>query len=125
MKIFFMLFLLLSVKAHAQWQNSTKLVRGFDPRNDVISDDYIAGPFLIYNCKKGHWACVLEEYYTSCKEERAQDERENRTTSGCAPVAEFDVKFRCYQEQLRLVSNVDPAKLCVLTGWKEHSIRFD
>lgn len=104
---------------------TNKLISVFDPRRDVISDDYEAGAFLIYNCEQQHWVCVLEEYYEKCQQMREQDARFKKEFARCAPVKEFDVKFSCFQEQLRLVSNVDSARLCVLENWKSKSLTLE
>lgn len=125
---FFFLILLWSLPlwgASNQLPESEKLVSGFDARRDLISEDYVAGAFLIYNCEKKHWVCVMEEFYQKCQEEREEDTHLGKVYARCAPVSEFPVKFSCYQEQLRLTSRVDASKLCVLDKWKSKQISFD
>ena len=104
---------------------TSKLVTGFDPRRDVLSADYLAGPFLIYDCQNKHWVCVMEEFFEECRQLREEDKRFNKDTARCAPVGEFAVKFSCFQEQLRLTTNVDPSRLCVLENWKRKTINLD
>lgn len=104
---------------------SLRVSSGFDHRRDIISDEYLAGPFLIYDCQNKHWVCVLEEHFENCQDMREEDIRSEKVYSRCAPVGEFPVKFSCFQEQLRLVSNVDPSRLCLLEQWKGREIRFD
>lgn len=123
--LFMILSLIQGVQAQDTLPQSDKLVTGYDHKRDIISRDYVTGPYLIYNCERKHWVCVLEEYFEDCKEMRAEDERFNRPQARCAPVGEFDVKFSCFQEQLRLVSNVDPTKLCILESWKKKNITLD
>lgn len=102
-----------------------KLVTGFDPRRDIISDKYVAGPYLIYDCQDKHWVCVEESFFEECRTMREEDKRQKKTFARCAPVGEFEVKFSCFQEQLRLTGNVDPEKLCVLDNWKRKQISFE
>ena len=102
----------------------TKVVRGFDPRTDIISDDLQAGPYLIYDCSKKSWICVLKEHFDECAKKREEDESLQKTYARCAPISEYEVKFACFQEQLRLVTNVDSEKLCVLDSWKQHEINL-
>lgn len=104
---------------------SEKLSRNFDFKRDIISDKYLAGPYLIYDCENEHWVCVVEDNFERCKTQRAEDLRQNKVHARCAPIAEFDVKFSCFQEQLRLVSNVDPTKLCVLENWKLKEVTLE
>ena len=102
----------------------TKVVRGFDPRTDIISDDLQAGPYLIYDCTKKSWICVLKEHFIECGRKREEDEDNKKTYARCAPLGKFEVKFACFQEQLRMVSNVDAEKLCVTDSWKQHEINL-
>lgn len=127
MKLLLILFLSLSLPSKAQdlLPASGKLINGFDPRRDIISADYIAGEFLIYDCLNKHWVCVMEEYFTKCEEQRVEDSAAGKTFARCAPLKKFPVKFSCYQQQLRLVSNVDATKLCILDKWKAKHISFD
>ncbi|HLW56278.1 MAG TPA: hypothetical protein VKY27_02780 [Bacteriovoracaceae bacterium] len=125
----FILFFMMSLGVSAQsldfLPRGDKLTRGFDFTRDIISDKYLAGPYLIYDCEDQHWVCVVEENYQQCKDQRAKDIRQDKVHARCAPIAEFDVKFSCFQEQLRLVGNVDPTKLCVLENWKRKEITLD
>lgn len=102
----------------------TKVAKDFDPRTDIISDDLQAGPYLIYDCTKKSWICVLKEHFTECENKRKEDESNQKTYARCAPLIEYSVKFACFQEQLRLATNVDSEKLCVLDSWKQQEINL-
>lgn len=122
--VFCSIFLLSSSLWASDQLPRTKVVRGFDPRTDIISDDLQAGRYLIYDCTKKSWICVLKEHFTECGKKREEDENNQKTYARCAPISEHAVKFACFQEQLRLVTNVDSEKLCVLDSWKQHEINL-
>jgi hypothetical protein len=118
-----MLFsLFLSLDVHAQ--EAEKVLNGYDPKADIISENYEAGPFLIYDCKEKHWTCVLESYYRNCEKSRSKDNHEKKLKMDCAAVAEFPNKKSCFQQQLFLVSRNMGTKFCVGKEWKEKEIEF-
>lgn len=120
-----MALFLLSLPVWSETQLPTaKVVKGFDPRTDIISEDLQAGPYLIYDCTKKSWICVLKEHFDECAKKREIDEYSDKAYARCVPVAEYEVKFACFQEQLRLVTTVDSEKLCVVDSWKAKEINF-
>lgn len=96
-----------------------KVLNGYDPRVDIIAENYEAGPYLIYDCEEGHWTCVLESYYKECEEKRAQAIHEKKLNLGCAPVASLPNKKSCFQKQLFMTSQNHGQRFCIGTDWKE------
>lgn len=117
MKMLFMLALfMLSLPLYAQ----EKGVAGFDPRTDIIADNYDAGPFLIYDCKEKHWVCVMEDFYKECGEKRTRDlASTEETTHSCAPVGEFPTKKSCFQRQLFMTTHNHGDRFCIKDDWKQ------
>lgn len=117
-----MVFLLVSFAAFAD--DGEKVLNDYDPKVDIISEDYEAGPFLIYDCKKKHFVCVLESYYKACDEKREKDNHNKELDLSCAPIAEMPNKKSCFQKQLFFVSQNQGTKFCVGAEWKQKEIEL-
>lgn len=61
---------------------------GYDPARDVISDSFIIGPHLIYDCLKKHWGCSIKK----CEKQK------------CVFFKSFPNKKSCTQQQLYVTS---------------------
>jgi len=105
--------------------SGAKYLNGHDPRVDVISEKYDAGPFLIYNCKDQHYVCVMADSNKDCEDQRAQAIHEKKLEMDCAPVAEFPNKKSCFQQQLFLVSQNHGTRFCIGPDWKTKEIKFN
>ncbi|MFP5385656.1 MAG: hypothetical protein ACLGHN_06220 [Bacteriovoracia bacterium] len=92
---------------------------------DIISEEYEAGPFLIYDCKDKHWVCVQPSYYENCKTLRKNDlaQREGLYHT-CAPVGKFPTKKSCFQRQLFLTTHNHGNRFCIKDKWKEKNVKF-
>lgn len=96
-----------------------KGVAGFDPRTDIIADNYEAGPYLIYDCKEKHWVCVMDEYYKECQEKRTRDLASTDSTKhSCAPIGQFPTKKSCFQRQLFMTTHNHGDRFCIKDEWK-------
>ena len=91
----------------------------FDPVSDIISDEYEAGAFLIFNCEKKHWVCVLESYYKECQDKRLDEVNKRGVSHSCAPIGQFPSKKSCFQRVLYLTSHNYGDRFCVKSEWKE------
>lgn len=117
--IFSILFL-----TNLQADSGQKSLAGFDPRVDVIAENYEAGPYLIYDCEERHWTCVLESYYKECEEKRAQDIHDKKVKLRCAPVGVLPTKKSCFQRQLFLTGQNQGIRFCIGEDWKQKEISF-
>lgn len=116
-KLIFLLF--VSFSAFGQ----EKIPAGDDPPRDIISDNYEAGPYLIYDCVEKHWTCVKEPYYKECQEKRARDHKKpNNVYHSCAPIGLFPTKKSCFQRQLFMISQNHGTRVCVKEEWKEKAV---
>jgi hypothetical protein len=117
------LLILISFAALADDQG--KSVAGFDPRTDVIADNYDAGAYLIYDCKEKHWTCVVEENFKECGEKRTRDLASAEVvTHSCAPIGLFPTKRSCFQRQLFMVTHNHGARFCLKDNWKEKAVDY-
>lgn len=101
-----------------------KVLNGYDGKVDIISENYEAGPFLIYDCIEKHYTCVLESYFKECSDKRAKDAHERKEMLSCAPISKHLNKKSCFQSQLFLVSQNHGTKFCVGEDWKQKEIEF-
>lgn len=114
----FILFLLFAQVGLAQESRAPMM----DPQEDIISDEYEAGPFLIYNCEKNHWVCVAQPYYLECQNKRLADDKKHGVYHSCAPIGEFPSKRSCFQRVLYLTSHNYGDRFCVKNQWKEKGV---
>jgi hypothetical protein len=117
--LFFFLFLAL-VSVHAKEEEAVP--DDFNPAVDNISDKYYAGSWLIYDCKEGHWVCVLEEYYKTCEDERKQGITAKEKHLPCAPIGGFPTKRSCFQRELYLTGNAHGNRFCLLDELKKEEL---
>lgn len=119
----FMLFFILTLTS-ALGADPEKFLNGHDPVADTLSDEYEAGPFLIYDCKNKHWVCVLKPYFETCQSQRAQEQFDKIEKLSCAPVEEFPNKKSCFQKQLYLTTQGFGDKMCDGEVWVPKEIRI-
>lgn len=119
--IFFLL--LLSVDSSRADDNSSLEDEG--TLQDIISEEYEAGPFLVYDCKDKHWVCVQPSYYENCKDLRKRDlARTEELYHTCAPAGKFPTKRSCFQRQLFLTTHNHGNRFCIKDKWKEKNVKL-
>ena len=123
MRLQLMIFLALMVSP-ALSDTQQKEISGYDPKVDVIAENYEAGAYLIYDCEEKHWTCVLESYYKACQDSRAEDLKLNKTSVRCAPFGSYPTKKSCFQHQLFMVSHNHGTRFCVGDVVKQKEINF-
>ncbi len=68
-----------------------------------ISAVYRSGNFLIYDCTKGHYACVHKDSFQFCKDIRQESINKRHKVLQCAPLKQFEVYNDCLVRQRELV----------------------
>lgn len=122
MKLFLLLIFVPTFLVHADDQDKT--IAGFDPRTDIISDKYEAGPYLIYDCQDKHWVCVMEPFYKECEEKRSRDLASADTVyHSCAPIGVFPTKKSCFQRQLFMTTHNHGKRFCIKDSWKSKAVK--
>lgn len=112
MKAAFLSLLLVSALCLADEEEA--LPPDFEMKDDSISEKYIAGAFLIYDCEEGHWVCVLKEDYAACEESRVASIGKKERNLPCAPIGEFPTKRSCFQRELYLSGQAHGHRFCLL-----------
>lgn len=123
MQIKLMLFCMI-LAPYLLADSGEKVLNDYDPKVDIISDKYEAGPFLIYDCLDKHYVCVLESYFNDCAEAREKDIHNKELKMSCAPISKHLNKKSCFQKQLFMVSQNHGNRFCVGEDWKQRSIDF-
>lgn len=113
-----MLFSLISYADSGQ-----KELEGFDAAADVITENAVAGAFLVYDCTEEHWMCVIKENFDDCLAERTSDIALGKKKLGCAPLAEMPTKKSCFQKQLFLTGQNHGTRFCISDSWKQRELR--
>jgi hypothetical protein len=116
-----MLFFFLTT-AWALADTQEKVLSGYDPRVDVISDEYEAGAFLIYDCEKGAWICVLEKYAQGCLKRREEQLMQKKNHLSCALIEELPTKKSCFQKQLFMLSQNMGTRFCLSERGKKEEL---
>ncbi len=112
-------FMLISSSLGSQVE---KAPNGFDPVTDVISENYQAGPYLIYDCEENHWTCVMPDYFHECQEKRQRDVKARKLRLSCAPIGALPTKKSCFQRQLYLVGQNYGTRFCINDHWKQKEL---
>lgn len=118
-----MLFFILMISG-ALADDGEKELNDYDPKVDMISEDYEAGPYLIYDCDQKHYVCVLESYFKECEEKHQKDLDLNKKNVSCTPISVHLNKKSCFQKQLLVVSRNHGTRACIARDWKQKEIDF-
>jgi len=78
-----------------------------------ISNKWFRGSFLIYDCEKGHFACVNQVSFYKCEEQRSEDIEENRPRLRCSPFKMFKEYQDCTAMNYKKMHNQLPKLYCV------------
>jgi hypothetical protein len=71
--------------------------------NKFISKCYKRGPYLVYDCERGNYACVDKDGFQLCKDFREQSIIKKNKVLSCAPLKKFDQLKLCIKKQKELV----------------------
>jgi hypothetical protein len=98
---------------------------GASDSQEIISDKYMSGPFLIYDCQHRHWVCVSQENFTNCKSSRTEDSLKVDTyTHSCSPIGFFLTKESCHQRKLFLSTHNHGQRFCIKEEWRSKNTSF-
>lgn len=75
---------------------------GNNVENFPIDWKYHAGEFFIFDCERGHYACVDREGNGNCIEERNFAREKKLPHYPCAPLKKFPSKKECIEENYKI-----------------------
>ena len=79
----------------------------------LISETYRNGAYLIYDCKERHFACVNEESYKLCQDNRKKSFIRKHSHHRCAPLKKFDQQANCFKVQMNLIEKNPDKRFCI------------
>lgn len=87
-------------------------------RCEILKSDYQidtinnAGEFLIYDCAKKHYACVDQNSFQNCQEERQKSISLKKSQLSCTPLKKFDDKIACIKGNYKVVDSMTLKRFC-------------
>lgn len=109
MKKYIYLFLFFSFNSFPAAEEN---VNQFVNPNYAIDWKYVAGEFLIYDCTRGHYACVNFESNLNCIQERNYAIERKMKKYPCAALAKFSNKKLCVEKNYKIVDINAPRRFC-------------
>jgi len=74
---------------------------------------YYAGEYLIYDCKKRHFACVNKNGFEYCQLARKKTKREKHSIYACAHLKSFQTLTNCLEKQYELMHSLPSKLFCI------------
>ncbi|MCO4795378.1 MAG: hypothetical protein KC493_16785 [Bacteriovoracaceae bacterium] len=71
------------------------------------------GEYLIYDCRKRHFACVSKNSSKRCRKERDESFRSNDTVLKCAPLKKYKEVVDCEKDQKKFIDKITNKKFCL------------
>lgn len=97
----------------------TSLAEEREPHKSVqISVGYFSGEYLLYDCKKGHFACVDAESFEDCQESRGHFIKISESILPCAPLKKFPHFEDCEKAQFEEIERPKKKEFCLLKRGK-------
>lgn len=78
-----------------------------------LSDKYIKGAFLIYDCQDSHYVCTSSLESKRCESIRYSHLKDNKDTLGCTPLKQYSSVEQCHKFQQLLTDQSRPARHCL------------
>lgn len=75
---------------------------GSGNENYPIDWKYKAGEYFIFDCERGHYACVDNDGQDNCREERKFAREKKLPQYPCAPLKRFASKKECVEENYKI-----------------------
>jgi hypothetical protein len=83
------------------------------PKSDFQIDwKYRAGPYLIFDCERNHYACVDTFGNSNCQEERNFAIGKKLISYPCAPLKKFDDKKACVEKTYQIMGRNALHRFC-------------
>ena len=89
-----------------------------------ISSRYKSGPYLIFDCERGNYACVHKDGYQFCKDLRIDSLHKKYKVLSCAPLKKFSHYQFCIKRQKELVDFPVKKYFCMNSMMIEELLNF-
>ena len=92
---------------------------------EILSDKYIQGHYLLYDCEDQHWVCTEDVRYEMCQQSLKEALDLKKSYLPCLPVAgEFKSNKECAKEQQYYVTKIKVDLECRHPAVRRHLIEF-
>lgn len=96
----------------------------FDQQDPYMSDLYMKGTYLLYDCSNGHWVCTRLEEFERCQRWREEARALKNDSLKCAPMRKFAANEKCVEEQQRLINLALRPRLCAHPEKRQEENRY-
>jgi len=76
---------------------------------------FYAGEYLIYDCKKRHFACVNKNGFEYCRLARKKTKLERHSVYACAHLKSFQTLTNCLEKQYEMIHSLPSKLFCINT----------
>ena len=74
----------------------------FAQKDPFVSDLYMKGEYLVYDCKDQHWVCTGRPEFDRCGNWRKQAMALKETNLRCAPFLKLESQSKCHELQIKM-----------------------
>lgn len=85
----------------------------FANQDQYMSDRYIKGPYLVYDCLGGHWACTGKEEFQRCAQERKDSLKMKDSKLKCAHFKKYSGYSDCVKKQMEMSQRGSRKSFCL------------
>lgn len=123
--LFAILFALnAQVSAQEPVQDTKEASEDFLNQDPFLSDRYIKGAYLLYDCEEEHWVCTGEAEFKRCEEWREQDLARKEEEFRCANFLSFKTIEKCHEKQISMMPARYPARFCLTPNTREAQVHY-
>ena len=83
-----------------------------------ISQRFVDGRYLIYECDDKHYVCVDEEGYEKCQYIRRNRKIGQFENLGCAPLKVYDDVAKCFEKQKSMIGSAKNIPFCFKSNFQ-------
>ncbi len=92
---------------------------------EIISDKYIQGPYLVYDCQDQHWVCTEESQYKNCESSLNKAMDDKNSYLPCLPIeGKFKSHKDCVSGLQKFLGQTQIQSQCLHPDVRRHFIEF-
>ncbi len=87
-----------------------------DADGQELSEKWVQGPALVYDCDERHWVCVTGDKHGQCREQHDARLASKAPFLGCVPGTVFATPAECFARQRELIVLSVFPRACIHPG---------
>lgn len=99
-------------------------VQDFAQMDPYMSDAYIKGPYLMYDCDDNHWVCSGEAEYKRCDGLRNDAIKRKDKNLRCTKFFKFSTIEKCHEKQLEMIGNQAYQRFCLHPEIRKRQVHY-